>query len=55
MDAQPDPATCPATQDGNTATGAVDIRCRKPPGHDGRHEGRVGEGKGMPVYWVDAD
>ena len=54
---QQDPFTCPATSTGPTATGPATATCRKPAGHvergDPRHEGRVGDGKGMPFYWLD--
>jgi hypothetical protein len=52
-----DPATCPATKQGDTANGPVTVQCTKTPGHvqagDARHEGRTGRPPGMPVYWVD--
>lgn len=53
MSDKPDPAACPATKTGRTATGPDEIRCERPAGHGGRHEGHTGAGRGMPVYWTD--
>jgi hypothetical protein len=39
---------CAATHRSPTATGEVEVRCRKAPGHDGKHEGKVGP---FPVRW----
>lgn len=41
--------TCTATHTSPTATGDVVVPCRKPAGHDGQHEGRVGV---FPVRWT---
>jgi hypothetical protein len=43
--------TCTATRTTDTATGSIDVRCTKPPGHGGQHEGRVGA---FPVRWPAA-
>lgn len=57
MSDQPNPATCPATKTGDTASGPDTIRCEKPAGHveagDPRHHGHAWGGKGMSAYWVD--
>lgn len=46
--------TCSATKTSLTATGDVEVTCRKPPGHvaggDPQHEGRVGV---FPVRWTE--
>jgi hypothetical protein len=39
---------CEATHRSPTATGEVEVRCVKPQGHEGQHEGRV---KVFPVRW----
>lgn len=48
-----DPATCPATHTGPTASGTYTVTCHKPAGHieagDRQHEGRH---HGMPARWV---
>jgi hypothetical protein len=44
--------TCAATKASPTATGDVEVRCQKAPGHvaqgDPQHEGKVGP---FPVRW----
>ena len=42
--------TCAATHTSPAAGGDLEVRCARPVGHDGQHEGKVGV---FPVRWRD--